>query len=81
VTYGATTGPVPQLEVRRVFWKQLSFLGSTMGTPKEFAAMLELFGTGTARPVVDVTFPLADAGAAHKRMEEAAQFGKIVLRV
>src|SRR4051794_38284819 len=51
VTYGATTGPVPQLEVRRVFWKQLSFLGSTMGTPKEFAAMLELLGKGTTKPV------------------------------
>jgi NADPH:quinone reductase-like Zn-dependent oxidoreductase len=81
VTYGATTGPVPQVEARRIFWKQLSLLGSTMGTPKEFAAMLELFGKGKARPVVDVTFPLADAGAAHTRMEEAAQFGKIVLRM
>jgi zinc-binding alcohol dehydrogenase/oxidoreductase len=81
VTYGATTGPVPQVEARRVFWKQLSLLGSTMGTPKEFAAMLDLFGKGAARPVVDVTFPLADAGAAHKRMEESAQFGKIVLRI
>ena len=81
VTYGATTGPVPQVEVRRIFWKQLSLLGSTMGTPKEFAAMLELFAKGTLRPVVDAMFPLADAAAAHRRMEEAAQFGKIVLRI
>jgi NADPH:quinone reductase-like Zn-dependent oxidoreductase len=81
VTYGATSGPVPQLEVRRVFWKQLSVLGSTMGTPKEFAAMLELFGKGTMRPTVDQVFPLADAGSAQRRMEEAAQFGKIVMQI
>lgn len=81
VTYGATTGSVPQLEVRRIFWKQLSFLGTTMGTPAEFAAMLELFGKGTMRPMVDAMFPLADAGSAHRRMDEAAQFGKIVLRI
>jgi zinc-binding alcohol dehydrogenase/oxidoreductase len=81
VTYGATTGPVPQLEVRRIFWKQLSFLGTTMGTPAEFAAMLELFGKGTMRPMVDAMFPLADAGSAQRRMDEAAQFGKIVLRI
>lgn len=81
VSYGATTGPVPQAEVRRIFWKQLSLLGSTMGTPKEFAAMLDLYSKGKARPVVDEALPLKDAGAAHKRMEDAAQFGKIVLRI
>jgi NADPH:quinone reductase-like Zn-dependent oxidoreductase len=81
VTYGATTGPVPQAEVRRIFWKQLSVLGTTMGTPAEFAAMLELYGKGGMKPVVDTAFPLADAAAAQRRMEEAAQFGKIVLRI
>jgi NADPH:quinone reductase-like Zn-dependent oxidoreductase len=79
VTYGATTGAVPQVEVRRIFWKQLNVLGSTMGTPREFAAMLALYTAGTARPVVDRVFPLAEAAAAHRRMEEAGQFGKIVL--
>jgi NADPH:quinone reductase-like Zn-dependent oxidoreductase len=81
VTYGATTGPVPQLEVRRIFWKQLSLLGSTMGTPREFAAMLELYSSAAIRPVVDRVFALADAPAAHMRMEEAGQFGKIVLKI
>ena len=80
VTYGATTGSVPQLEVRRIFWKQLNVLGSTMGTDREFAAMLELFAKGPTRPVVDKVFALADAPAAHRRMEEAGQFGKIVLK-
>jgi NADPH:quinone reductase-like Zn-dependent oxidoreductase len=81
VTYGATTGPIPQLEVRRIFWKQLSLLGSTMGTPREFAAMLELYTSSNIRPVVDQSFALADAPAAHTRMEEAGQFGKIVLKI
>jgi NADPH:quinone reductase-like Zn-dependent oxidoreductase len=81
VTYGATTGPIPQLEIRRVFWKQLSIFGSTMGTPREFAAMLELYATSGIRPIVDQSFPLAEAAAAHRRMEEAGQFGKIVLAI
>jgi zinc-binding alcohol dehydrogenase/oxidoreductase len=70
---------VPQVEVRRIFWKQLNILGSTMGTPREFAGLLELYGKGTSRPVVDKVFPLADAAGAHRRMDEAGQFGKIVL--
>jgi D-arabinose 1-dehydrogenase-like Zn-dependent alcohol dehydrogenase len=67
--------------VRRIFWKQLDVLGSTMGSPDDFRAMLALFGPGGPRPVVDTVFPLAEAGAALRRMEEAAQFGKIVLRI
>jgi NADPH:quinone reductase-like Zn-dependent oxidoreductase len=81
VTYGATTGPVPQVEVRRIFWKQLNIFGSTMGTPREFGAMLEMYANGKQRPVVDRVFPLGEAPAAHRRMEEAEQFGKVVLAI
>ena len=81
VTYGATTGAAKQIEVRRIFWKQLNVLGSTMGTQHEFAAMLELFGNNTLRPVVDRIFTLAEVQAAHGRLEEAGQFGKLVLRI
>ncbi|TMI79482.1 MAG: zinc-binding dehydrogenase [Bacillati bacterium ANGP1] len=81
VSYGATTGNVPELTVRRIFWKQLSLLGSTMGSPDDFRAMLALFGEGGLRPVVDRDFPLGDAGKALLRMERAEQFGKIVLRI
>ncbi len=81
VTYGATTGLTPQLDVRRLFWKQLNFLGSTMGSPAEFAAMLELYRTSGMKPVVDRVYPLAEAADAQRRMEEAGQFGKIVLKV
>jgi NADPH:quinone reductase-like Zn-dependent oxidoreductase len=78
-SFGATTGAVKDFVLRNLFWKQATLLGTTMGSPREFAAMLELFGQGGLRPVVDTIFPLADAAAAHRRMEEAGQFGKIVL--
>ena len=80
VSYGATLGAVPSLEVRRIFWKQLNVLGSTMGSPRDFAAMLQLYADGV-RPVVDGVLPLDQAAAAHRRMEEGDQFGKIVLRI
>lgn len=80
VNYGATTGPTPKFEARRLFWKQVSLLGSTMGSPAEFAAMLDLYSKGGLRPSVDQAFPLSDAAAAHRRMEESGQFGKIVLQ-
>ena len=80
-SFGATTGAVKDFVLRNLFWKQATLLGTTMGSPREFAAMLELFGQGGLRPVVDKTFPLAEAAAAHRRMEEAGQFGKIVLSV
>jgi NADPH:quinone reductase-like Zn-dependent oxidoreductase len=81
VTYGATTGPTPEFLVRRIFWKQVDVRGSTMGSPADFQGMLSLFGASGLRPVVDSTYPLAEAGAALQHMEEAAQFGKIVLHI
>jgi len=81
VTYGATTGPARQLEVRRIFWKQLNVLGSTMGTPQEFDAALKFYEANRLRPVIDQVFPLSEASAAHRRMEEGGQFGKIVLKI
>jgi NADPH:quinone reductase-like Zn-dependent oxidoreductase len=80
-TYGATSGPVRELVLRAVFWRQISVLGTTMGSPAEFGAMLDLYARDGLHPVVDRVFPLADAAAAHRRMEEAGQFGKIVLSV
>jgi NADPH:quinone reductase-like Zn-dependent oxidoreductase len=80
VTFGATTGSPSTIEVRRIFWKQISILGSTMGTPREFGEMLKMFD-GTLAPVVDRVFPLAAAADAHRRMDQADQFGKIVLEI
>jgi zinc-binding alcohol dehydrogenase/oxidoreductase len=81
VSYGATTGNTPELTMRRIFWKQLNLLGTTMGTLDDFRGMLALFGRNGLRPVVDRVFPLAQAGAALRHMAEAEQFGKIVLRI
>jgi len=77
--YGATTGPVRELVLRTIFWRQITVLGTTMGSPADFAEMLEVYSRDGLRPVVDRVFPLAEAAAAHRRMEEAGQFGKIVL--
>jgi NADPH:quinone reductase-like Zn-dependent oxidoreductase len=79
VSFGATTGRTSEVDIRAVFWNQLSILGTTMGSPREFAAMLQLYEAGRLRPVVDSVFPLRDAAAAHRRMDEGQQFGKIVL--
>src|SRR5262245_18552620 len=78
-SFGATTGAVKDFVLRNLFWKQATLLGTTMGSPREFAAMLELFEAGGLRSLVDKVSPLAEAAAAHRRLEEAGQFGKIVL--
>jgi NADPH:quinone reductase-like Zn-dependent oxidoreductase len=78
---GATTGPNPPAQLHRVWWKQLTIVGSTMGTRADFEAVYELVKSGRAKPAVDKVFPLADARAAHERMEAGEQFGKIVLTI
>jgi NADPH:quinone reductase-like Zn-dependent oxidoreductase len=78
---GATTGPNPKAALHRVWWKQLSILGSTMGTRTDFAGAYELVADGRAPVVVDSVFPLAEARAAHERMERGEHMGKIVLRI
>jgi zinc-binding alcohol dehydrogenase/oxidoreductase len=81
VVCGATTGPNPPAALHRVWWKQLSILGSSMGTPEDFKHVYDLIAAGKARPTVDRVFPLADARAAHERLETGAQLGKIVLSI
>jgi zinc-binding alcohol dehydrogenase/oxidoreductase len=81
VVCGATTGPNPPAQLHRVWWKQLTIYGSTMGTRQDFAGVYELVRSGRARPVIDEVFVLAETRAAHERLERGEQFGKIVLRV
>jgi NADPH:quinone reductase-like Zn-dependent oxidoreductase len=78
---GATTGPNPPANLHRIWWKQLTVFGSTMGSRADFEAALELVASGRALPVVDAVYPLADAAAAHERLEAGDQLGKIVLRI
>jgi NADPH:quinone reductase-like Zn-dependent oxidoreductase len=81
VTCGATTGYDAKIDLRFLFSRQLSLLGSYMGTKSEFRTMLKLVAAGKLRPIVDRVFPLAEAAAAHTYLESGQQFGKVVLRV
>jgi zinc-binding alcohol dehydrogenase/oxidoreductase len=78
---GATTGPNPPAALHRIWWKQLTILGSTMGTRADFEGAYELVASGRALPVVDEVLPLADIRAAHERLEAGEQLGKIVLAI
>ncbi|MGE0126795.1 MAG: zinc-binding dehydrogenase [Blastocatellales bacterium] len=80
VFYGATTG-LAKIDLYRCFFKQLTLMGTTMGSPREFAAFLKLYGEAKLHPEIDVVFPLSEAAAAHRRMNEGGQFGKIVLKI
>ena len=81
VTCGATTGFAAQLDLRYLFARQLSLLGSYMGSRAELYTVLKLVGEKRLRPVIDRVFPLDQAVQAHQRLEQREQFGKIVLRV
>ncbi len=80
VTCGATTGHRVELDLRAVFFKQLSVLGSTMGSMGELAEAWRLVGTGGIRPVVDRVMSMRTVGAAHGHLERREVAGKIVLR-
>jgi NADPH:quinone reductase-like Zn-dependent oxidoreductase len=79
VTCGATTGPSVAIDVRHLFARQLSLLGSYMGTLGELHEVLRHVFAGRLKAVVDRAFPLSEARAAHEYMEKSQMFGKIVL--
>jgi zinc-binding alcohol dehydrogenase/oxidoreductase len=80
VLYGATRGNPAQVVARRIFWKQLNVLGSTMGSPEDFAGMMDFVARHGIRPVVDRVFGLEQGEAAFRWMEEGKQFGKIIVK-
>ncbi len=80
VVYGSVQGKIQNAEPARIFWKQLSILGSTMGTEEECAAMLRFVEDHQIRPIIDQVVSLSEANVALKRMDRGEQFGKIVLR-
>jgi NADPH:quinone reductase-like Zn-dependent oxidoreductase len=79
VTCGATSGPNPKEEIRLIFWKQISILGSTMANDREFRALLSAVASGRLRPRIDRAFPLSQAAEAYRRMEAGEHHGNIVL--
>jgi NADPH:quinone reductase-like Zn-dependent oxidoreductase len=81
VTCGATTGYDGKVDLRFLFSRQLSLLGSYMGTKSELHTVMKLVAAGKLKPIVDHAFPLAETAAAHAYLESSAQFGKVVLSV
>jgi NADPH:quinone reductase-like Zn-dependent oxidoreductase len=79
ITCGATTGYQVSLDLRYIFFKQLKILGSTMGSKGELLEVMKHAKSGHLKPVVDRTFPLKEAQAAQKYLEERKQFGKVLL--
>ena len=80
VTYGGTTGPLGKTNIPLVFWKQLSILGSTMGTPQEFRDAMALVFAGTVAPVIQEELSLEEVRRGHEMLEAGEVFGKLVVR-
>jgi len=81
VFFGATNGNPKALDLRRCFFRQVSLLGSTMGSPIDFSTMARLVEAKKIVPVVDRVFPLDSADQALRHLEAGAHFGKVVLSV
>jgi zinc-binding alcohol dehydrogenase/oxidoreductase len=81
VFFGGTAGNMPELDGRKIFWRQIQILGTAMGNPDDFKGMLTFINEHKIIPVIDEIFPLSEANAAIKKMENSSQFGKIVLTV
>jgi NADPH:quinone reductase-like Zn-dependent oxidoreductase len=81
VTCGATTGPIVETDVRRLFWNQWSIMGSTMGNDRELDAVMRAFSAGMLVPPLDSVFEMESGRAAFERLASGEQFGKIVIRI
>lgn len=79
VTCGVTSGYEVATDIRYIFFRRLSVLGSTMGTKGELLQIMNLVERGALKPVIDSTFPLTEIATAHRRMQERKAFGKIVV--
>ena len=82
IIYGGTRGnPTEGINIARLFFSQIRIEGTTMGTPDEFAAMLNFVASKKLKPVIDKTYALDDAAAAHEYIGSGSQMGKVVLRI
>jgi NADPH:quinone reductase-like Zn-dependent oxidoreductase len=81
VTCGATAGGQPIDDIAAIFSKQLKIYGSTLGSREEFRQLISFINASQIKPIIDSVFPLEDAAAAQQYVEEAKQFGKVVLRM
>ena len=81
VTCGATTGASPSADLQRLFIRQLSIFGSTMGNVKEFEALLQAFTQNKLTPIIDSSFALEDYKKAFDRLSHPDRLGKIILKI
>jgi D-arabinose 1-dehydrogenase-like Zn-dependent alcohol dehydrogenase len=81
VNFGGTAGKIPEFIAAKIFWKQASILGTTMGSPEDFVNMLKFIDENKIEPEIDKIFPMEDAELAFKHMENQEQFGKIVIKI
>ena len=81
VIVGSTSGPKAEIDVRFIFGKQISLIGSTMGSHQDFRDVMELVWAGTLKPVIDRTMPLSEGRAAHELLAAGRQFGKVMLEI
>jgi len=81
VTCGATSGPMVQMDIRRLFWNQWDIMGSTMGNEAEFDIVTNEFRAGRLTPLVDSVFDISQGRQAFERLQSGQQFGKIVVRI
>ena len=80
VSYGATGGPKVEVDLRHHFWKQTSFLGTTMGSPEDYRAAMRSVAEGRVRPPIHGALPLSRCAEAHRLLESGGVFGKLVIR-
>ncbi len=81
VFFGGTAGDLPALNGRLIFWKQLSLLGTTMGSDADFKAMLGFLNENKIRPVIDSVIDWKYAEEAMRKMDDSSQFGKLILKL
>jgi zinc-binding alcohol dehydrogenase/oxidoreductase len=81
VFYGATLGNPSSVEIRRIFWKQLNVLGTTMGSPVDFQFMVDFIHRHEIHPVIDKIFSFSEGEKALRRLGDGLQFGKIILKI
>ena len=81
ITCGTTTGSETDFDIRLLYRRQLSLMGSFMGSKGDLLHLLKFVNSGQLKPVIDSVYPLKDANKAHELIENRQHFGKVILKV
>lgn len=81
VIFGGTAGNIPPLNGRKIFWRQIQIIGTMMGSPDDFEAMLAMVNEHKIVPVIDEVFPLQKTNEAVAKLADSSQFGKVVISI